>query len=106
MQPFQGLPDRALRGIYVPAAVADELTGLLLRLQALLAETSIEALGPLPLPGGYGVADADLALKLVLADVEHLIDLADYCNAQVSVARWEHVTDDLRYLVLTVADRV
>ena len=104
MQQYQSFPDRILRGEYMPAAVADDLVGLLLRLQTLLARVSIASLGPIELASGDRFADAELALKIVLADVDHLLDLVDHCDVHVSTDRWESATIDLRSLVLTIAD--
>jgi len=106
MEQHHGLSDRVMRGAYVPVGLADELIGLLLRLQALAAATNIEAVGPIRPPGSRGLLDAGLAVVLVLNDVDHLLDLADHCNVQVGADRWQQVTDDVRNLVLTLATRV
>ena len=103
MQNYLAFPDRILHGPRMPAGTADELVGLLLRLQTLLDQVSVASLRPVDLDSGDRIDDAELALKIVLADVEHLLDLGDLCQQHVSADRWERVTGDLRELMLTIA---
>lgn len=105
MHQHQALPDRILSGAYMPVGVADELTGLLIRLRSLMADTSIEALGPVTLAGGETFDDTELGLKIVLADLDHLLDLADRPGRHVGADRWERVTRELRSVVLSIAAR-
>ena len=106
MHQYQRFPERIMRGAYIPVAAADDLTGLLLRLKALMSETQMETLGPIRLENGAWFDDTELALKVVLSDVDHLLDLADLNHRQVSAARWQQTTDDLRSIVMSIAARV
>ncbi|MDP8922069.1 MAG: hypothetical protein M3O34_04235 [Chloroflexota bacterium] len=66
---------------------------------------SLEGLGPVRLENGARFADVELALRIALADVDHLFDLADLSHRQVSAQRWEEATRELRGLVLTIEAR-
>jgi hypothetical protein len=76
------------------------LPELVAELQARLEGGTLAGLGPVMLASGP-MHDAELAGRVLLADLDHLDTLAEHTGAPPDPERWALLTDDLHALLLT-----
>jgi len=79
------------------ATFADELRGQ-------LDAGALDGLGPVTLLAG-SFADAGLAGRILLADLDHLSSLAEHTGSAPAPGRWTLLADDLYLLLLMLGRR-
>jgi hypothetical protein len=87
----------AARGL-VPADLAHKLGLLADAVERALQKRGTQPLGPVIFPDGSYVADAALAARTVLADVEHCIEWVDLVERPISRSRWAELIAQLETL--------
>jgi len=78
------------------------LPTLVAELQARLDDGALVGLGPVTLASGL-FPDAELAGRVLLADLDHLGTLAEHTGSPAGSERWALLTDDLHLLLLTLS---
>ena len=89
-------PAQTLRA--VPLAVTSEVLPLVGEFRTRLERGELARRGRVELPSWRTLVDAELATRVVLADVDHLNYLAEHRKRPVSAARWEAAVAELRHL--------
>ena len=84
------LPPKRFREPLIPISVAGELISLLLALRSRWMH--------------YPLDDVRV-LNIAPSDIEHCLDLAQYCGKQLPAERWECVVDELRLVVSELDSR-
>ena len=90
------VPAHSLR--VVPLAVTSEVLPLVSELRTRLERGELARRGRVELPSWRTLVDAELAARVVLADVDHLNYLAEHRKRPVSAACWAAAAAELRHL--------
>ena len=95
-QVWYDVPAHSLR--VVPLAVTSEVLPLVAELRTRLERGELARRGRVELPSWRTLVDAEVATRVVLADVDHLHYLSEHRKRPVSAARWELAVAELRHL--------
>jgi hypothetical protein len=80
------------------------LPALVAELQARLDGGALAGLGPVTLASGP-IHDAELAGRVLLADLDHLGTLAEHTGSPPAPERWALLADDVHVLLLALGRR-
>ena len=91
-------PRYLLREPLIPLGVATALPALLIKIREFWGEQEQRGPGAARPLDSWDRANAAIATKLALADLDHCISAATGCGQQVPAARWESLLEDLQSL--------